>query len=509
MQHQVQISKNPRVLQLLGEADTLTIVGKPEQVIAKLREAMQIEPRNDLLMQLAARWYQSINNFDEPIRLLREAIRLRPKKWDLYYDIARLYSEYHKVDDAMRMFRKAHEVGAPSAAPLVELAQMYYHLGATKERDTALKLARARFPNEPSPLALMGTIELSAKNYAGAEELYRKVIESKPHDLQLVAYTWNRLGQAMDKQGRVAEAWEAYTQGKKIRMSMEGKSPLSMTTTIAVHEKGLTREHIERWKKQMPPEGFKQFALIAGFPRSGTTLLEVILGTHPDVSTLEETFFLHEACTDTINARHERDSLVLGIEAMLPQEAEGIRARYLSRCTLLLGKRFDRSVIIDKHPLRTHMAPFLLWLLPGSKSIIPIRDPRDVVVSNYTQDMQHHDLYTLDRIVSYYEACFGFWLKIRDWMGDAALEVRYEETVVDFQGQVTRVLEFLGLEWDPAILGFHERAQKTYVGTPSYLAVAQPVNQQAIGRWRRYEEQLRPVLDRLEPFVEAFGYEPS
>lgn len=509
MQHQVLISKNQRVLDIVGQADMLAGAGKPEQVIAKLREAMQIEPRNDVLMQLMARWCRMNNEFDEPIRLLKRAIQLRPRRWDLYYDLGKVYSEYHKVNEAIAMFRKAHEAGSPIAAPLVELAQLYAHTGAKKQRDDALKLARARFPSDVTPLTLMGTIQSAAGNYPEAEKLYREVLASNPTDPNLAAHTWNHLGQAIDKQGRVAEAWEAYTRGKKIRISQEHKGAMSILGSIEANDRGLTREMVQEWKSQQPLEDSKKITLIAGFPRSGTTMLEVILGTHPEISTLEETFYLYEANTDAINNGSARNALSEGIASTTPEQASAIRQRYLSRCRALLGKRFHSSVIIDKHPMRTHMVPFLLWLVPGSKAIIPIRDPRDVVISNYTQDMQIGDLYTLERIVSYYEACFNFWFKIRDWVGDAAMEVRYEDTVGDLQGQVTRVLEFLGLDWDPAILGFHERAKTTYVGTPSYLTVSKPVNKKAVGRWRRYEMQLRPVLDRLAPFVEAFGYEPS
>lgn len=509
MQQQLVISKNPKVLQLVGTAESLIAVGKVDLAVERLREALKVEPRNDVLMQILARWCESNNEFDEPIRLLRQAAKLRPRRWDLYYDMGQIFSRYGKVNEAIKAFRKAHESGSTSSAPIVEMARLYAHCGATQERDDALRLALAKWPDDPAAMALVATGYLTAKQHAEAETVLKRILQHKIHDPQLEAYCWNKLGTAIDKQGRVSEAWEALTRGKQVRLSHEGPKPQSFIPAITANTAELSQEMILRWKSSGREATSPRFAMIAGFPRSGTTLLEVILGTHPEIATLEETYFLHEA-NQTVRKRFEPDQpLPPRLDEVDPETISAIRKRYMDRCRDYLGARYQCGLIIDKHPMRTHMAPFFTWMFSNAKAIIPLRDPRDIVVSNYAQDMVNSDSLTIERIVAYYEATMNAWLRIREWMGDSAIEVRYEDTVVDLQGQVTRVLRFLDLDWDPAILGFHERAKSAYVGTPSYISVAQPVNTKAVGRWRRYEAQLRPVLDRLEPFVRAFGYEPS
>jgi hypothetical protein len=99
------------------------------------------------------------------------------------------------------------------------------------------------------------------------------------------------------------------------------------------------------------------------------------------------------------------------------------------------------------------------------------------------------------------------WLKLRALFPRPWLEVRYEDTVANLPAQAQRVLTFLGLSWDPAVLAFQERAQAKAVLSPTYAAVTQPVHTRAVGRWRHYAEYLGPVLPLLEPLVKALGYE--
>jgi hypothetical protein len=100
-----------------------------------------------------------------------------------------------------------------------------------------------------------------------------------------------------------------------------------------------------------------------------------------------------------------------------------------------------------------------------------------------------------------------FWLKIRGMMKNAWIEVRYEDTVANIEAQARKVLDFLGLPWDEAVLDYHRRAQRKHVHSPTYEAVTRPVYTSSINRWRNYETQLQPCMEILQPYVEAFGYE--
>ena len=113
---------------------------------------------------------------------------------------------------------------------------------------------------------------------------------------------------------------------------------------------------------------------------------------------------------------------------------------------------------------------------------------------------------TLEGTVAKYVRMMHAWLKLREIIRNPWIEIRYEDMVVDLEGQARRALEFLELPWDERVLDYHRRAQTKHVHSPTYEAVTKPVYASSVGRWRNYEKHLEPYQAMLRPFVEAFGY---
>ena len=113
---------------------------------------------------------------------------------------------------------------------------------------------------------------------------------------------------------------------------------------------------------------------------------------------------------------------------------------------------------------------------------------------------------SLHHTVRYYDLVMDYYLLLRDQLQLKLLEIRYEDTVADLEGQARRLLTHLGLTWDADVLRFYEPARTRFITTPSFEAVTQPVHRGAIGRWRNYRLQLEPYLPKLAPYIEAFGY---
>jgi hypothetical protein len=114
---------------------------------------------------------------------------------------------------------------------------------------------------------------------------------------------------------------------------------------------------------------------------------------------------------------------------------------------------------------------------------------------------------TLDRTVKFYTQVMGAWLHFRDIITLSHVTVRYEDTVQNLEFEVKRLIDHLGLDWEPGVLRFHQRAIERVIATPSYAAVTEPVHTRAVGRWKNYEKQLGPLLPVLKPFIREFGYE--
>jgi len=150
-------------------------------------------------------------------------------------------------------------------------------------------------------------------------------------------------------------------------------------------------------------------------------------------------------------------------------------------------------------------------IFPEIKVLFALRDPRDVCVSCFMQPLPMNSVsasyLTIDGTFKKYAAVMKTWLHIRSMLQNTWLETRYEDNVADLEKGAGKVLEFLGLSWDPQVLKFYERVRQKHVRSPSYEAVSQPVHNRAVGRWRNYAKFLEPHLETLQPFVETFAYE--
>jgi hypothetical protein len=101
----------------------------------------------------------------------------------------------------------------------------------------------------------------------------------------------------------------------------------------------------------------------------------------------------------------------------------------------------------------------------------------------------------------------GIWRTLAPLIKNPCLEVRYEDMVDDLESVAHKTLDFLGVPWDARVLGFDEHARQKVVRSPTYADVTKPIYKGAVGRWRNYQKYLEPHLEKLEPYVKAFGYE--
>ena len=178
--------------------------------------------------------------------------------------------------------------------------------------------------------------------------------------------------------------------------------------------------------------------------------------------------------------------------------------------TLTLDDLEDR-LLLDKLPLNLVETGLINVLFPDAKIIVALRDPRDVCLSCFMQGFDLNigmvNFLWWERTVELYANVMDLWLHVREMLTLPFIEVRYEDTVRDLEGQARRMLDFLGLEWDDRVIRFYEAARKKAILTPSFAAVTKPVHTGAIGRWRNYAGPVERVAGTLQPYIKAFGYD--
>ena len=267
-----------------------------------------------------------------------------------------------------------------------------------------------------------------------------------------------------------------------------------------------------RWAAERFDDGLADPLFLVGFPRSGTTMIEQVLGSHPRVVAGDEKPMLVEVSAK-ITQGASIASIGTALDAMPRARVLELRREYwdsVARHGFVVGVG---QVFIDKYPLHISRLSVINRLFPRSRVLVAVRDPRDCCLSGFMQLMDPNpammQFMTLDTGARLYDAVMNLYLAERAKLTLATREVYYEDAIADLQTQARAMLEFLGLEWSDKVLSFHERARQRYISTPSHRTVTEPVNTRAMGRWRNYRSHLEPILPLLARYVQEFGYEAA
>ncbi|MEQ8850646.1 MAG: sulfotransferase [Phycisphaerales bacterium] len=447
---------------------------------------------------------------DEGMMLLEEARRLKPKDPTICFNLGNLLRNAGRLEEARGCYEAVVSVRR-------DHGEAWYGLAVVEEqaRNRSAACEAANEALRCSPGHAMATIVL-ARLERGAGEL--DAAESRLNAL-LAASTLQpvervhasvELGRVLDRAGQYEDAFEAFDAGQaamRLMPEYARSRPERFREMVGRLPAVVTPERLRSWRAAGAP-GERSPIFLVGFPRSGTTMMEQILGAHPACVTTDERPFVQNlvrALPSVAGLDHPEALAVLDDGA-----ASRLRALYDEQVTGFVGDVSGVDAIVDKQPMNLAYVGLLRRVFPGMKLIVVIRDPRDVCLSCYMQAFTPNQAMAnfcdLATTVELYASLMSFWLNVRDALADDLLEVRYEDAIADTPAVAGRLLEFVGLPWTDDVLAFHEKVGDRYIRTPSSEAVARPVYDTSVGRWRRYRSRLEPHLDRLHPFVEAFGY---
>lgn len=246
---------------------------------------------------------------------------------------------------------------------------------------------------------------------------------------------------------------------------------------------------------------------IVGFPRSGTTLLEQLLDSHPALQSMDEQLAIETTIDEMryLGYRYPED-----LHRLDSATVSALRRKYWSEIDKIIPLR-PHARLVDKYPFNAVRLPFINALFPNAKVVMLLRHPADACLSCYMQKFRLNagTMYwsTLESTVELYAKVMSTWLGHKAVSGLKVHTLRYEDLVSDMPGQVEKLLAYIGLEWVPEIMGYAQRAsQRGRISTPSYAQVTEPINRKAVGRWQGYAKHLAPHMHVLDPYIEEFGY---
>jgi tetratricopeptide (TPR) repeat protein len=488
--------------------------GRHNDALDLYREAIRQEPNNVQTYVMAARAYAKKFHFDRMEEILRKLVRRAHRHPGVHHYLGETYGMLKLPAKAVASYE--HAARLPGALPptWMELASLYERAHRLDEAGELIeRTVRAGF-DLPLVWLVRGRIQRRQKQLDKAESTFHDLIEKMPES-EWACQAWGELALMKDRQGDYDGAIEAIGHCKKFQMSHEDRL---WTASERAHQRvqamidDISRDYLRRWRDEAGRFPKQRVALLSGFPRSGTTLLEQVLDAHPDLVSSEERDFVGKELMDNFTSKQGQKSLLEVFDDLRLEQIGPERERYFRAMEYLLGESIDGRMHLDKNPSYNLTLPLMLRVFPETRLIIALRDPRDVVLSCYLRYLPLNAVsvrfLTPERTAQRYALDMKVWLRFREIIDVPWCEVRYEDTVADLAGQARRALETLGLDWSDDVLNYRARlGREKQVTSPTYEAVAEPIYTRAIGRWKNYQKLLEPALDTLEPFIREFGYD--
>ncbi len=494
----------------LGAA--LLQLDRPAEAEACFRQSVAIDPG------YFDGWFNLGNSLrtqkklQEAIEAYRKALRIRPDHPSATNNLAAAYQMGGNMDAALELYRAAVRVAPGLPEPLSNLVaalELTNHLDEAQA--AAVELARVA-PDAPVAQLMRARTARRAGNLEHATALVDSAIAANPAPGALFPIHHEK-ALLLDLLGDPAGAFAALARSKHVRQTLPDAQSRNLDAYpdyLAQGARWFTRERLEA-APAPPADDRRGLVFFVGFPRSGTTLMEQILGAHPAMVTTAESSPLEKILLNADSVLGRKVALPDDFSDLGAADIAALRDRFFRIAEDVTGDDLTRKILVDKMPLNLPKLGHANWLFSNSKAIVALRDPRDVVLSCYMQQFHlnaaMHQFLDLERAARFYALVMDIWLECRGFLTMPWIEYRYEDLVADFDGTVRKVLAFIGVEWDSSVDRYAEKAMAQHIRTPSYAAVTQPISNRAVARWRIYREQLAPVLPILAPYVKEFGYD--
>ena len=503
--------------------------GRLQRAEIAYRQILAVDPNQvDAIHLLGVIAHQS-GKHEIAIQYIRRAIGLAGNQAAFHCNLGAAYYALGRIPEAVTCYRRALELMPDNAEAHNNLSLALHDQGRLDEAAAGFRRALALRPADAPPHYNLGTYYEQIGDFENAQRCWRAALRHDPlHAKALAALaTQLRAGLPADEFAALARRAQSAEGGAADRASLhfgmacvlDARGDYAGAASHLVHANSLSLVDHRAQGHSYDPQSHERFVIrtadtfstahfarvrgwgadserpvfVFGLPRSGTTLIEQILAGHSLVFGAGELPLTGVAFNSLPLVTRQR-AAPLEYVAALDQQAVGATARTYLDGFEAIEKQAVR--IVDKLPDNYLHLGLLMTLFPKARFIHCRRDVRDVAVScwmtNFRQTYWSNDFGHIAARIRAHERLLKHWRLV---LPAPMLEVDYEATVADVEGTARRLIDFCGLEWEPACLSFH--TLRNPVRTASAVQVRQPLYQNSVGRWKHYADHLAPLFAAL------------
>jgi tetratricopeptide (TPR) repeat protein len=486
-----QKPNNPDAQNSLGTA--LQALKRPERAIEHHRKALAIKPQFPEALLSLGFALQTLNRPDEAISHYRQALALRPDYAEAHHNLGTALQTRNLPAEAIPHYQKALAIKPDLAEAYHDLGIALQVVGRIEEASNAFERAIERAPgNARFYRSLTGCKRIAAGDpcLAGMQALADEMAslsEEERIDLHFA------LGTAFAELGLAERSFPHLLKGNALkRRQIVHDEPAVLRSFERI--RAAYTERVMRDKEGLgDPATVPVFVL--GMPRSGSTLVEQILASHPKIFGAGELSEFEDASAGLGGANGAPISSLEEISSLTGDQLRRLGASYVESVRAL-APAAER--IVDKMPGNFRLAGLIHLALPNARIIHTMRDPIDTCLSCFSKlfagDQPYcYDLGELGRYYRAYEALMQHWREVLP--EGVMLDVQYEAVVADIEREARRIIAHCGLEWDGACLSFYKT--RRIIRTASAAQARRPIYNSSVGRWRPYSGMIGPLFEAL------------
>ena len=503
--------------------------GKTDDAKTTLDQIQAISPDDHNLyhtLGIVMQNFGGSKNIKKALMYFKKALELEPNSLETLIALAKLQDENNKPDTALTLYDKVlsiepdyHSIKVARAACLIRCEEV------DLAEQELLKILEYD-SNNLSVMCSLGNIARIRGDFSGASDIYNKILtydeyhngvylglaECKKYNnndnefIKKVENSANKrksslgyfsLGKIYNDLGQYDESFIAYEKANKMRNKRIDYNRQQNTNKVDSIISILTKELVNSLQPYGNASDVPVFIL--GTPRSGTTLTEQIISSHPNVSGAGELNYIHRLATNRSQQKDTTECYPERMKTLTENDISNEAGIYLAK----VQKYYEQDGIIrvtDKMPGNFLYIGFIAILFPKAKIIHCKRNPLDACLSMFFQNFESALEYTFDlkNLAYWYKDYIRLMQHWRSIFGDRILDVEYNDTVNDTETTAKKLIEYCGLDWNEQCIEFHK--SKREVRTASQWQVRQPIYKTSLERWKRYDKHigvLKEILDGL------------
>jgi tetratricopeptide (TPR) repeat protein len=463
------------------------------RAVPHFEAAVKAEPRNPVYLNNLGRLYLDLDLIELALPPLNRAIAMNPRLSESLWAIGEYYRDVGKAELGLPYFERALRVDPENLLIKGSRGESLEALGRVEEAKQVFE----ELLNDPR-MKVMALFRLSELGKPTTDSPYfaeaSRLIESPEISETDRSRLHSALAHFHENSGEYARAFEHYQRANEAQnFSFDIEKYRSwVDAVIAAFTPGVFEKRRELGHDSEMP------VLVVGMPRSGTTLTEQIIANHPNAGGAGELMRLIRF-SDRLGYRDDPRKFLENFDALGLKRTRDLADNYIDLLSFHAPKA---ARIVDKLPHNFERLGFISLLLPEAKIIHCRRNPADTCWSCFQNRLNRahsysKDLTTLGLYYREYSRLMEHWRAV---LPRPVYESRYEELTAEPEESVRRILDFIGLDWNPACLEFHKK--EATVSTLSRKQIRNPVYRTSVERWRRYERELAPLVTALGAVME-------